>query len=205
MLRSPLLRSAVRLLLSIQAASANASLDYFDTREATIDSVHNALFTGITSCRGVVSSFLSRIETFNPTVNAIISLNPDSLSLADDLDRSLAAGNVTGRLFCIPILLKDNYDAVGMNTTGGNLDLANNRPTKDAPTVKAFRDEGAIILGKANLHELALEGISVSSLGGQTINPYDRTYTINCRTIVFLLSARTFRIVQIPDGFISIS
>lgn len=164
-------------LVSLQAPLAYAALGSFDAREATIDGVHNALFTGLTTCRGVVSSFLARIEAFNPTVNAIISLNPSTLSLADALDDSLAAGNVTGKLFCIPILLKDNYDAVGMNTTGGNLDLAGNRPTQDAPAVKAFKDEGAIVLGKVNLHELALEGLSVSSLGGQTINPYDHTRT----------------------------
>lgn len=151
----------------------------FDVREATIDGVHNALFTGLATCRGVVEAFLSRIEEFNPTINAVVSLNPDALAVADALDLDLAAGNTTaGRpLFCVPILLKDNYDAVGMNTTGGNLDLAGNRPDADAPTVKALKDAGGIILGKVNLHELALEGLSVSSLGGQTINPYDHTRT----------------------------
>lgn len=64
-----------------------------------------------------------------------------------------------------------------MNTTGGNLDLAGNKPVKDASTVSAFKKAGAIILGKTNLHELALEGISVSSLGGHSINPYDHTRT----------------------------
>ncbi|KAF7515123.1 hypothetical protein G7054_g14749 [Neopestalotiopsis clavispora] len=170
-------RVILLLVLAHAACLVQGQQDFFDGREATIEGVHNALFTGLTTCRGVVSSFLTRIETFNPTINAVISLNPDALLRADELDQSLAAGNVTGKLFCIPILLKDNYDAVGMNTTGGNLDLAGNRPTQDARTVKAFRDEGAIILGKVNLHELALEGISVSSLGGQTLNPYDHTRT----------------------------
>ncbi|EON98778.1 putative glutamyl-trna amidotransferase subunit a protein [Phaeoacremonium minimum UCRPA7] len=64
-----------------------------------------------------------------------------------------------------------------MNTTGACLDMAGNKPTVDAPSVKAFKDAGAIILGKTNLHELALEGLSVSSYGGQTINPYDHTRT----------------------------
>ncbi|KAK8116111.1 hypothetical protein PG984_012613 [Apiospora sp. TS-2023a] len=165
-------------LAQLQAATAYSNLDSFDVREATVDGVHNALFTGLTTCHAVVSGFLSRIEAFNPTINAIISLNPEALSLADALDRDLAAGNATGRkLFCIPILLKDNYDAVPLNTTGGNLGLAGNRPASDASTVKAFKDAGAIVLGKANLHELALEGLSVSSLGGQTINPYDQTRT----------------------------
>jgi Asp-tRNA(Asn)/Glu-tRNA(Gln) amidotransferase A subunit family amidase len=50
-------------------------------------------------------------------------------------------------------------------------------PTVDAPTVNALKRAGAVITGKTNLHELALEGLSVSSLGGQTINPYDHSRT----------------------------
>lgn len=116
----------------------------FDVREVTIDGVHNALFTHLTTCRELVSAYISRIEAFNPTINAVISLNPEALSVADELDGRIAAGNVTGSLFCIPILLKDNFDAVGMNTTGGCLALAGNRPTTDGPVVKAFREAGAV-------------------------------------------------------------
>lgn len=150
----------------------------FNPHEATIGSLHEALFTGAVTCRDIVSSFISRIEEYNPTINAIISLNPMALSVADEIDYALDAG-FTNRdaLLCVPVLLKDNYDAVGMNTTGGCLALEGTRPTTDAPTVTALRNAGAIILGKANLHELALEGISFSSLGGQTLNPYDLTRT----------------------------
>jgi Asp-tRNA(Asn)/Glu-tRNA(Gln) amidotransferase A subunit family amidase len=149
----------------------------FDTREATIDSVHHALYSGLSTCRDVVSSFIARIEAHNNRTNAIITLNPNALSIADAMDKQLSAGNATGPLFCIPILLKDNYDTADMPTTGGNLALAKSQPTQDAPSVAAFKQAGAIILGKSNLHELALEGISVSSLGGQTVNPYDSTRT----------------------------
>ena len=149
----------------------------FDSREATIDGVHNVLFSGLASCRDVVSSFIARIEAFNPTINAIITLNPNALATADSKDALLASGNATGSLFCIPVLLKDNYDTAEMNTTGGCLDLAGNKPLVDAPSVVALKNAGAIILGKTNLHELALEGLSVSSLGGQTVNPYDHTRT----------------------------
>ncbi|XPS78792.1 hypothetical protein M3J09_010796 [Ascochyta lentis] len=149
----------------------------FDTREATIDSVHHALYSGLSTCREVVSSFIARIEAHNDRTNAIITLNPNALSTADAFDEQLSAGNVTGALFCIPILLKDNYDTVDMPTTGANLALAKSQPTGDAPSVVALKSAGAVILGKTNLHELALEGISVSSLGGQTINPYDATRT----------------------------
>lgn len=164
-------------LLSASATSVSALDDFFDSREATIDSVHNALFTGLASCRTVVSSFIARIEAYNPTINAIIALNPLALDNADEIDAQIASGNSTGALLCVPVLLKDNYDLAGMNTTGGSRALVNNKPLADAPTVKALKDAGAIILGKTNLHEMALEGISVSSLGGQTINPYDLTRT----------------------------
>jgi Asp-tRNA(Asn)/Glu-tRNA(Gln) amidotransferase A subunit family amidase len=96
------------------------------------------------------------------------------------MDTKIAAGNVSthsSSLFCIPVLLKDNYDSVEMPTTSGCLDLSDNKPTGDAAAVAALKNAGAIILGKTNLHELALEGLTVSSLGGQTINPYDFTRT----------------------------
>ncbi len=163
--------------LVLRVADASTLHDSFDAREATIDGIHNALFTGLTTCREVISSFISRIEEFNPTINAIIGLNPEALAIADGLDQQISAGNITGKLFCIPVLLKDNYDATPMNTTGACLALADNKPTVDAPVVRALKSEGAIVLGKVNLHEMALEGISVSSLGGQTINPYDHTRT----------------------------
>lgn len=175
--RPPSLRRAIlSVALALPLACAALS-DSFDVREATIDSIHNALFTGLTTCRDVVSLYLTRIEALNPTINAITSLNPDALTIADALDLQLAQGNASVPLFCIPVLVKDNYDATPMNTTGSCLALANNKPTEDAPTVKSLKDAGAVVLGKTNLHELALEGLSVSSLRGQTLNPYDQTRT----------------------------
>ena len=164
-------------IFALTSALANAQLDSFDVREATVESIHTALYGGITSCRGIVQSFIARVEAYNPALNAIISLNPDALFIADQQDLVLASANVTNALFCIPVLLKDNYDTSDMPTTGGCLDLASSQPTVDAPVVTALKNAGAIILGKTNLHELALEGLSVSSLGGQTVNPYDHTRT----------------------------
>ncbi|KKY33912.1 putative amidase [Diaporthe ampelina] len=165
------------LLLGFCPAGLASLNDQFDVREATIDGIHNALFTGLTTCREVVSAYLARIEAFNPAINAITVLNQGALSVADSVDVQISQGNTTGPLLCIPVLVKDNYDAVPMATTGSCIALADNRPTEDAPTVRALKGAGAIILGKTNLHELALEGLSVSSLGGQTLNPYDQTRT----------------------------
>lgn len=174
----PIFRRMLPFLLLCFCPAGSAALNGpFDVREATIDGIHNALFTGLTTCREIVSSYLARIEAFDPTINAITTLNPEALSVADGIDVQISQGNTTGPLLCIPVFVKDNYDAVPMNTTGSCLALAENKPTEDAPTVKALKHAGAIIIGKTNLHELALEGLSVSSLGGQTLNPYDQTRT----------------------------
>jgi Asp-tRNA(Asn)/Glu-tRNA(Gln) amidotransferase A subunit family amidase len=164
------------VFLSFGALAATQSLP-FDVREATISSIHASLFSRQASCRDIVTAYVARIQRFNPLINAIITLNPEALAIADGYDDLLSQGNATGPLFCVPILLKDNYDASPMPTTGGCLALNASTPSQDAPAVQAFRDAGALILGKSNLHELALEGLSVSSLGGQTINPYDFTRT----------------------------
>ena len=165
------------LLFTRTSLAQRSSCSAFDVREASIDAIHDALYGGLTTCRSLVETFIARIQVYNPLINAILTLNPQALSIADALDLALAAGNATGSLFCIPILLKDNYDTMDMSTTGGCLDLADSQPMNDAPVVAALKRAGGIILGKTNLHELALEGLSVSSLGGQTINPYDLSRT----------------------------
>lgn len=149
----------------------------FEALEATIGSIHHALFNGRTTCRAVVEAHLARIETLNPAINAIVSLNKDVLKIADEYDETLRAGNASGALFCIPTLLKDSFDTRDMPTTGGCLALKAHRPTEDAAVVSALKKAGAVILGKTNMHDMALEGLSVSSLGGQTLNPYDLTRT----------------------------
>jgi Asp-tRNA(Asn)/Glu-tRNA(Gln) amidotransferase A subunit family amidase len=156
----------------------------FDPREATISSVHNALYSG-ESCRSIISSFLSRIQAMDRhyNINSVISLDAEALSIATDHDRlftASASNNSTanlGPLFCVPVLVKDNFDTASLPTTSGSLVLSDSRPSVDAAAIHALKQAGAIILGKTNLQEFALEGISVSSLGGQTVNPYaaDRT------------------------------
>ena len=168
---------ALLTLSALVICNAIAQFDTYDVREATIKGVQNALYSDLTSCRSIIESFIARVEEYNPAINAIITLNPNALSIASEKDADLAAGNGTGSLLCIPVLLKDNYDTSEMKTTGGCLDLADLQPAVDAPVVTALKNAGAIIIGKTNLHELALEGLTVSSLGGQTVNPYDRTRT----------------------------
>jgi Amidase len=69
--------------------------------------------------------------------------------------------------------LNANYNTADLPTTGGSLSLERAQPGKDAFAVARLRSAGAIVLAKTNMHEFALSGTTVSSLGGQTLNPYD--------------------------------
>ena len=73
----------------------------------------------------------------------------------------------------IPVIIKDNFDTADLPTSGGSLALANHQTRDDAFVVRRLRDAGAIIIGKSNMHELAAGITTISSLGGQTRNPYD--------------------------------
>jgi Asp-tRNA(Asn)/Glu-tRNA(Gln) amidotransferase A subunit family amidase len=95
--------------------------------------------------------------------------------VAASLDAERRRGRTRGPLHGIPVLLKDNLDTSDMPTTGGCLALAGHVPRQDAFQVRKLRDAGAVILGKVNLHELALGLTTISSYGGQTLNPYDLT------------------------------
>jgi amidase len=153
----------------------------FVLEEGTIGSIHAAFASKQLTCVQLVRSYLNRIEMYDdkgPALNAILTVNPKALEIAADLDRLGAAGNRALRpLHCIPVVLKDNYNTADMPTTGGSLTLARSIPLDDAFVVKRLRQAGAIIIGKSNLTELARGGTTVSSLGGQTKNPYDLTRT----------------------------
>ena len=148
----------------------------FDLFEKSIDELQAALAKKQITSRQLVERYLARIEAYDqqgPSINAFISLNPAALQTADALDRERAAGKVRGPLHGIPIVVKDNFDTADMPTTGSSIALATYRPARDAFQVARLRAAGVIVIGKTNLHELASGIVSVSSLGGQTRNPYD--------------------------------
>ena len=80
-----------------------------------------------------------------------------------------------GPLHGVPVVVKDNYDTADMPTSAGTIGLATSIPPDDAFQVRRLREAGAIILGKTNMHELARGITTVSSITGQTRNPYDPT------------------------------
>jgi amidase len=137
------------------------------------------LGAGTITAGGLTAAYLRRIEAYDrqgPCLNAVREVDPQALVRARELDRvkPSAAQPLTG----VPILLKDNI-ATGdrQPTTAGALALAGAHARDDATVVKLLRAAGALILGKANLTELAnIVAIDMpagySALGGQVRNPF---------------------------------
>lgn len=159
---------------------AYASAQSFQVMETSIADIHQAMHEGTITCHELVAQYLKRIRNFDqegPKVNAMLYVNPRALQQADAMDLEFKRTGKLKPLGCIPIVLKDNFDTADMPTTAGALTLKGAQPDKDAFAVKRLRENGALILGKANLQEFASGGISVSSLGGQVKNPYDLNRT----------------------------
>ncbi len=148
----------------------------FEVHERSILELQAAQTEGRVTSRGLVESYLARIAAYDqagPRLNAIVQLNPRAREEADVLDQERKAKGPRGPLHGVPVLVKDNYDTAGLATSGGTLALAMLVPQADAFQVKKLREAGAVILGKTTMHELAAGITTISSLTGQTRNPYD--------------------------------
>ena len=151
-----------------------------EVAEMSLSEANAGLDAGTLSAEALTQAYLQRIEQLDrggPALNSVIELNPDALANARALDAERRAGRVRGPLHGIPVLLKDNIDAVGMANSAGSLAMAGNRPARDAFLVTRLRDAGAVILGKTNLSEWAnfrstRSSSGWSSRGGQTRNAY---------------------------------
>ena len=147
-----------------------------EVNEATIADLQAAMQSGRATSAALVDAYLARIAAYDrrgPGLNAMIRLNPNARADARRLDDERRQGRVRGPLHGVPIILKDNFDTADMPTSGGSLALANHQTPNDGFVVHRLREAGAVILGKANMHELAAGITTISSLGGQTRNPYD--------------------------------
>ncbi|MFB6113644.1 MAG: amidase [Halodesulfurarchaeum sp.] len=149
----------------------------FDPEESTVSGIRAGIESGETTARDLVEWHLDRIERFDEDLQAFITVSERARERAADLDRRYEHSGFQGPLHGVPVVLKDNVDTTDMRTTAGTPALADHRPDSDAVIVDRIRDAGGIVLGKTNLHELARAGTTVSTVGGQTRNPYDRDRT----------------------------
>ncbi|KAG0153841.1 hypothetical protein PDIDSM_1220 [Penicillium digitatum] len=153
----------------------------WQVEEMTITKLHELLRVDPTIGPELVNHYLSTIKRQDGTLKALIGINNAALETAMEKATEQLTFNQRNRtyppLHSVPIILKDNYCTTDLPTSAGVKALRNLRTKADSEVVSRLRAAGAIILAKANLHKFALQGITLSSLGGQTLNPYDKTRT----------------------------
>jgi Asp-tRNA(Asn)/Glu-tRNA(Gln) amidotransferase A subunit family amidase len=121
----------------------------------------------------VVGAYLRRIEAVNPALNAVVTLAPDALERAREAEAAVMRGEVMGALHGAPLTVKDTVDVRGMRAVCGSRVRADYVPEEDAPAVARLRAAGAVILGKTNCPEFALDYTSENPVFGRTNNPHD--------------------------------
>jgi mandelamide amidase len=110
-------------------------------------------------------------------LNILISPNPDLAGQARAVDVARLRGERLGPLAGVPLLIKDNLDVGGLPTSAGTPALRGHRPAADAPVVGALKRAGALVLGKANMHELAFGVTSDNAAFGRVGNPWNPAAT----------------------------
>jgi Asp-tRNA(Asn)/Glu-tRNA(Gln) amidotransferase A subunit family amidase len=167
-------------------AQTSANSGGFRVEEASIAETLEAIRTHRVTCRQLVERYLARIEAYDQRLqtvaslpgqrvrlNSLIVINPQALADADKLDAEFARTKKLRPLHGIPVIVKDNYDTAGLQTTGGSLAMKGNIPETDAFMVKRLREAGAIVLAKSNMAEWAFSPyVTESSIAGITRNPY---------------------------------
>jgi len=129
----------------------------FDVVEATIAQVHEAMKAGRLTCRELVSTYLKRIEAYDkngPAINSIVVVNPEVEKQAEDLDLRFAQSGLTGPLHCVPVIVKDNFETQGLQTTDGALAFAGYLAEKDAFQVRRIKQAGEVEYGRVGIQSL---------------------------------------------------
>jgi amidase len=160
----------------------SANTASFPIEETTIAALHAAYLSGRATAVSVCQAHLDRIAAYDrsgPALGAIIINNPDALADAAALDAALAStGKLIGPLHGVPVLVKDNYDVAGLQTTGDSVGMLGWVPETDATVIAKIRAAGGIILAKTTMSEWARGGTNNinSVLPGFARNPYNTAY-----------------------------
>jgi hypothetical protein len=125
----------------------------------------------------VAKAYLEQISKMNPQLNAIATLSPDLLDRARESEAAVMRGENFGALHGVPVTIKDTIDTAHLRTTSGSKVRSAHIPTHDAPAVSRLKSAGAIILGKTNAAEMAMDYTADNPVFGRTNHPLDKTLT----------------------------
>ncbi|AEI83148.1 glutamyl-tRNA(Gln) amidotransferase subunit A (plasmid) [Cupriavidus necator N-1] len=181
--RKPYQRARTILIAALIAAPswAGAGMPADKILDMGLAELRSALDSGAITSAELVGAYLKQIETYDRPadgIHAVLAINEKAMEQATAWDARRAQHGANQRnapLAGIPFLAKDNFDVAGMPNTGGSLALNGSIPATNAFVVQKLLDQGAILLGKTNMSELAASygWYGYSSVGGQTLNPFN--------------------------------
>ena len=125
----------------------------------------------------VTEAHLRRIDELNPSLNAIVTLAPDLVARARNAEAALMRGEGTGALHGVPVTIKDTIETAGLRTTSGSKLRADYVPKVDAPAVARLKAAGALVLGKTNAAEMAMDYTADNPVFGRTNHPLNAKLT----------------------------
>src|SRR5689334_9470954 len=125
----------------------------------------------------VAEAHLERIAQLNPELNAIVTLAPDVLERAREAEIAVMRGAEVGALHGVPLTIKDTIETAGLRTTSGSTIRQDYVPLVDAPAVARLRQAGAIVLGKTNAAEMAMDYNADNPVFGRTNHPLNPELT----------------------------
>ena len=121
-----------------------------------------------------VKASIAQIEKVEKDVNSFVTLDKEgALKRAEEVQKLIDDGTLTGPLAGVPVAIKDNMCTKGMLTTCSSKILGNFQPMFTAEAVKNLEAAGAVILGKTNMDEFAMGSTTETSYFGPTKNPWN--------------------------------
>ncbi len=175
MVSTPFMTSFSRREFGVALAGAAAVFAQVpeDLSRLTLTEASARIRSGSVTPTLLVEACLARIQIYNPKLNAFITVLAEQARMqARQLDAEQKAGKLRGPLHGIPIALKDNIDTAGIRTTAASAVFDDRVPKEDAAVAQKLKAAGAILIGKANLHEFAFGGTSATSYFGPVRNPW---------------------------------
>ncbi len=125
----------------------------------------------------VLQAHLEQIAERNPSLNAVVTIAPDVLAKAEQADAAVKRGDRLGTLHGVPVTIKDTIETAGIRTTSGSKIRENFVPARDAGAVARLKTAGAIVIGKTNVAEMAMDYNADNPVFSRGNHPLDPTLT----------------------------
>ena len=183
-----------------------------DLSELSATQAVSAMRKGDIKAEDYAEALLARAAELK-ALNAFITLRPDEVrQAAREADRARSQGRASGLLHGLPIAVKDSVDTKSLPTTNGTRSLRNFVPKKDASVLVPLLAQGAIVMGKTNLHEISCGWTSNNATFGPVLNPYDHTRTpggssggsaaaVAARIAPIAIGEDTYGSIRVPSTF----